>query len=226
MKCACSGRAPLARVLTSAILLTLSGCSLTSYIKDHTTEYCKSRAYVQIPLGDHLSTRFNSGDPVRLAIIPFSVPANLTPRAGNQHAISNELAWKVQAEMLARGAVPIAEILNREDWPAKREEFFTGNFGAISFAREAGYDLVFVGYVNPMNSIDEVTAQGKLIETESGITLWYGTSTATSARANVRNNLSYAWLTNQRPDMLYQNELFNKLATCMVDEAVSDNMTP
>ena len=223
MICARSTCALLVRVLTSVSFLTLTGCS---FITGHVTEYCNSRAYVQIPLGDHLTSRFDSGAPVRLGILPFSVPANLAPRTGNNHTVSNELAWKVHAEMLAQGAVPIVEVLNREDWPGKRDEFFAGNFGALSVAREAGYDLVFVGYVEPMSSLDAVTAQGKLIETESGITLWYGTTTAISARPNVRNNLSYAWITNQRPDLLSQPELFAKLAECMVMEATSDNMTP
>ena len=213
-------------LLIGVISLTLTGCSVLHELHDHTTEYCNSRAYVQIPITDHLTTRFDSDAPVRLGVIPFSVPANLAPRSGQAHTLGNELAWNIHREMLSQGIIPISEVLNREDWPGKRDEFFHGNFGAIASAREAGYDLVLVGYVDPIKALDTVTAQGKLIEVDSGITLWYGTVSATSARKDVQDNLSRFWLASKRPDMLNFGPLTEKLARCIVEEAVMERVAP
>lgn len=198
--------------LTPVVAL-LTACS---YIHNQYGETCNYRAYTQNELSEFLSKRFHSNAPVRMAIIPFSTPANLTvPR--NTAGLNNDLAWKVHAEFLTRNKIPIVEVFNREDWPGKREEFFTGNFGAISTSREAGYDLVMVGYLENTSSLDTMAAYTKLIEVESGITVWYGKTVASTSRPLLQTIESRMWLDNTRPDLLYTEPLIEELAHCIVE---------
>lgn len=208
------------------ILLTLAACSpvqkLWRNIHDHTTEYCNSRAYIQQGLNEFINKRFGSKSPVRLGVVPFTVPANLTANRRELPGLGNTLAWRVQAWMLENGSVPMVEVLPREDWPGKRDEFFTGNHGAIRMARDAGFDLVLVGLVNEMTSLDTLSASVKIIETESGITVWYGTVDAISARQSVDRNVSWLGITDRKPAEFHYEPLVEKLAKCIVKESTRE----
>jgi hypothetical protein len=114
-----------------------------------------------------------------MAIIPFSVAANLSSQNTQRPGLGNELAWQIRSELVRNEAAPIVEVLNRHDWPGKRDEFFVGNHGAIALSREAGYDLVLVGLFETGASLDHVVLHSKLIDTSAGITVWNGRSTVT-----------------------------------------------
>lgn len=213
-----------AKILTALVTsLCLGACT---FIHSNFTEVCNSRAHVRMVLADYLSRRYASHSPVRLAIIPFSVPANLTSLSHNQPGLENELAARIHQYMLADGTLPIAEVFNRQDWPAKKDEFFTGNYGALAMAREANYDLVLVGLVDTMRSIDTMTAHAKLIEVESGITLWYATNTASSKRSNLDSIADSLWINEREPNRLYTDRIIDKLADCVVDSLVSEKPVP
>ena len=86
------------KILTPALLVCLSSCALSQqFILDR----CKTRAYVEGIIPDYLSTRFNSGAPVRLGIIPFSPPANLAYRGPEVPGIGNILAAELQSNLVA-----------------------------------------------------------------------------------------------------------------------------
>jgi hypothetical protein len=140
--------------------------------------------------------------------------------------LGNELAWAVQRELLSTEIFPVVELLNRQDWPGKKEEFFTGNFGAISYARDAGYDLVLVGYFEPQERLDTWTIHTKLIEIDSGITLWYGTSRVSTSRKDMEEVSSTLGLTNRRPDLLYTNALLSEAAACIARDMFKDPHAP
>jgi hypothetical protein len=208
------------------IFMTLTACTpvqkLWRNIHHHTTEYCNSRAYIQQGLNDYINKRFGSKSHARLAVIPFTVPANLAATRRELPGIGNTLAWRTQAWMLENGSVPIVEVLPREDWPGKRDEFFAGNHGAIRMARDAGFDLVLVGFVSEMTSADTLSASAKIIETESGITVWYGTVDAVSARQSVDRNTAWLGLTDRKPAELHYEPLLERLAKCIVKESTRD----
>lgn len=209
----------------SVILLTLSSASLLggcSYINKHYSEPCNSRAYSRTVLSDFLSSRFHSDARVRMAVIPLSVPANISDYNTERPGLGNELAWKIQAEFLRSGQVPVVEILNRHDWPGKKNEFFAGDFGAIATAREAGYDLVFVGYLRPMRSLDSMTAYTKVIEIDSGITIWYGETTVTTYEPDLQRIRASLFLEDPRPDKFYMGPLTDRLASCIVKAIASE----
>lgn len=189
-------------------------------------ESCNSRAYIQTPLADYINKRFEPGSRVRLAVIPFSVPANLAAQSDEQPGLGIDLAQRVQSELLQTGVIPIVELLNREDWPGKKDEFAHGNFGAIQTARDAGYDLVLVGSISPMSSMDVLAAQTKVIEVEGGVTAWYGETTVSSNRSYF-NSIGADWgMAHKRPDKIYIEESVDRLARCIKDDVVADRVVP
>lgn len=142
--------------------------------------------------------------------------------------LGNELAWEVQRAILPTGELPIIEVFNRQDWPGKKEEFHTGNFGALAFARQAGYDLVLVGFLYPPRSYDELTADVKLIEVESGTTVYFSRSQA----ANAAHDSWVNWIERQtgilerRPELNFTNELVADLAGCISADLLSQTPVP
>ena len=106
------------RLLTLFTLVFLAGCS---YISRHFEETCNFRAYLRTPFADYVSKRYPLGAPIRVGVIPFSVPANVAAHSNELPGLGNQLAWMVKDELLARGTMPIVEVLNRQDWPGKKE---------------------------------------------------------------------------------------------------------
>ena len=126
------------------------------------------------------------------------------------------------------GEVPIVEVLNRPDWPGKKDEFFSGSFGAISLARQAGYDLLMVGYIEPLTSAHAIKSYTRVIETESGITIWSGETEAKTKQGQLHNIKSTLWLEDKVPSKVYYQDMVDKLAVCVehditVDPPVEDD---
>src|SRR4051812_28262450 len=90
-------------------LLLLPGCAI---LGRRYGEQCNTRAWVRTDLEGFITTRFGSGTPVRLAIVPFVTPANVAARSDELPGLGNQLAWAVQRELIATEVFPIAEILN------------------------------------------------------------------------------------------------------------------
>ena len=205
----------------SVIILTFSGCAL---IERRYGETCNTRAYVVTDVEGYLRTRYQRNSPVRLAIIPFTTPANLTPYDPQAvPALGNQFAWRVQAEFLRKQTFPIIEVLDRQDWPGKKDEYFTGNRGALESALNAGYDLALVGSIDQMYRADTYVVNTKLIDIESGITLWYGRHEVTTNRDEMEETSGFFGLTNQRPDLYWHNALLEKGARCIVSEVLRES---
>lgn len=208
------------KLLTCTLVISLTSCA---YLKDRTLDQCKTHAYVETVLEDYLSRRYQSGAPVRMGIIPLAVSANLTQRPFQYRGLGNTLAYQLHAHFLNRETVPIVEVLNREDWPGKKEEFYTGNFGALSQAREAGYDLILVGIVDHYNPFSEITASTKLIEVESGVTIWYGKTTAHTMRRDYHRGADYLGIEDRNPSKTFADDLEPHLTKCIANEILSVN---
>ncbi len=204
----------------SLTLITLSsGCA---FLGRHLAETCKTRAYVRTDLQGYISQLFTPNSPVRLGVIPFSAAATVAGRGDELLGIGNQIATTVQQELLRTQLFPIIEMLNRQDWPGKKEDFFSGNFAALAYSRDAGYDLMLVGYLEPMDRIDTYRLHTKLVEVESGTTLWFGTTTAVTNRHDMWEVSSFVGLTDRRPDLIYTTELVSTVARCAVTEMVKD----
>ena len=220
-------RHPAVIFLTLLLIFLLSSCaSYFRYAEQLYKDPCKIHAYVRTPVADYLSRRFNSHAPVRVAIIPFSVPANLASMGNERPGLGNELAWQVHAKLLRSGELPVVEVFNRQDWPGKKEEFFTGNFGALALAREANYDLVLVGYLDDIHDLGEMAVFGKLIEVESGITVWYGKSAVETLDPDFQHQGPWWWADKRRPDKLQRVGLTQDLAACFTRNLLSEQPIP
>lgn len=209
----------LVSVISLTLLTLTSGCA---FLGRHLAETCKTRAYVKTDLEGYISQRFTPNSPVRLGIIPFSAAANVAGRGDELPGLGHQIAATMQRELLKTEVFPIAEMLNRQDWPGKKEDFFSGNFAALAYSRDAGYDLMLVGYLDPMERADTYRLHTKLVEVESGTTLWYGTTTAVTNRHDMWEVSSFVGLTDRRPDLLYTGELVDSVARCAAAEIVKE----
>jgi len=185
-------------------------------------EQCNTRAHIRTDVEGFITTRYGSGTTARLGVIPFAAPANLSARDLELPGLGNTLAWAVQRELLASESFPIVELLNRQDWPGKKEEFFTGNFGALQFAHDAGYDLVLVGLLEPQTRTDTFVIHTKIIEVASGITLWYGTSTVATNRSDMLEVSSTLGMTKRRPDQYSIEPLVDRAGVCIAFDILND----
>ncbi|RMD83908.1 MAG: hypothetical protein D6808_07875 [Candidatus Dadabacteria bacterium] len=190
------------------------------------SETCNIHAYVKTDLDSYITSRFPKNSPVRLAVIPFTVPANFTGYGAGRKNLGTELAAAMQRRILEKELVPIAEVFNREYWPGKEGEFFSGNFGALAQAREAGYDLVLVGLVDNLSSLNAITVYTKIIDVDAGVTLWYGKATAQASITEnydrrSRNPLKYIVNVRTRPDLLYFSDIIDEVVNCSTDEIAS-----
>lgn len=223
-------------IILTLSLSTLLGCaslrhnsmihnSSCSDIASSSSNYgSKTHAYVKTALHDYLSQRYSaltaSAAPIRVAVVPFTTPANFSGFGSSTPNIGLELATQLQAQLLRCSKLPIVEVLNRADWPGKREEFFTGNFGAISQAREAGYDLIILGLVENQRSLDQLVTYTKVIEADAGITLWYGRTAAMISKPQFSSPWHFIGLDQRRPDLLYSAELLEKSVSCITEEMI------
>jgi len=208
-------------VLIAAYVFTLTGCLA---IQNRYAEECKSRTYLRIPVQEHLSTEYSNNPMARLGIVPFVAPANFAGFGDSQPPLGSQLAWRLQAEMLHLNKIPIVEVTTWTDWPLKREDFFSGNFEAMQRARDAGYDLVFVGYLEESNP-QEVAVLGKMIDVNLGKTLWYGRALAFSRRnklADLKRHFGPSYDHSINTLDLYP--LYSKLVECLAEEALSDDL--
>jgi len=201
--------------LTLLSAVSIGGCAYFQP-RFHVNQNCSSRVYVSSPIGEQISPRNGATHATRLAVIPFAAPSNLAGSSNELPGLGNTLAWRVHAEALASGEFPITEVFNRQDWPGKKEEFFTGNFGAISLAQEAGYDLVLTGFIENLRELNSLTAHTKLIDVSSGITLWYGKSSVRAVEYRDPTVFDSMWRSSEKPAELYTASIADDLGRCVV----------
>ncbi len=151
-----------------------------------------------------------------MAVFPFEVPETFAPAGNESLHFGRELARKFHAELLGRKLVPIVELFNRDRWPGKRAEFFTDNNGAIELARQAGYDLALVGYMEEIKDDRSIVVYTKVIDTESRITLWHAKSTVVSHAREVNKFFGAVGTLKDRPELFNFREKADEMARCTV----------
>jgi hypothetical protein len=197
-----------------ALLGALFGCSANRLLLR--TEGCKNQTDTNLVLENYISTRFVSGSPVRMAIVPFDVPETFATWGNESEHFGRQLARRVHAEIRSEGVVPISEIFNRDRWPGKREEFFTGNYQAIELAKNAGYDLVLVGYMDDIKDDEDIDIYTKIIDTHNHMNVWSARTRVTSKNKRVSNFLARARMIEDRPELFAFPERVDEFATCVV----------
>ena len=208
-------------LMTLTLLNIFSACSWVSrQTYGYVGEQCKSRAYIDNRLPEFITQRFGRKSQTRLGIIPFTVPANFSGWGTGKADWGYDLAVATHQELLSSGEIPVIEVLDRRDWPGKSEEFSSGNFGAIQAARNAGFDLVLVGQLEPIRSSDSLAVLSKVIDTESGITVWYGRTEIFTYRPEIERSAAYIDLTTHRPDLVYTPEMADEMAKCLAKRMI------
>jgi hypothetical protein len=200
------------------LLLTLTlatGCSL---IKRNNTNKCKIHAYIKQNIREYIASRITVDSPVRMAIIPFTVPANFSPVRAETEGLGFELARKLHSHFLTNDMIPIVEVLARKDWPGKRDEFFTGNHGAIAQAQQAGFQLILVGYVETPRNLETTTLNTKLIDVQSGITIAY-------IRSHQRREQAHSYFTagTYHPSQLNLDQSYESILNCTAEKIMEED---
>jgi hypothetical protein len=159
----------------------------------------------------------------RLGIVPFITPANFAGSGDLQPSLGSQIAWRLHAEILRLNKIPIVEVLPWNDWPLKRDDFFSGNFESMRMAKTSGFDLIFVGYLEESSPL-EVAALGKIIDVNQGKTIWYGRALAFSRRnsiASLKRNFGPSY--DHSISSLDIFPLYNKLVECLAEESINND---
>ncbi len=183
------------------------------------------RTYINAGLLEYLSSRYHSEHLPRMAVIPFSVPETFAPGGEESRHFGRELAGLFQRELLRTGELAIVELFNRESWPGKRAEFNSGNYGAIRFARDAGYDLILVGYMDEITNASDLTVYTRLIDTENSATLWFAKTVSFNndrKRRRILADIPFSTY-EDRPDLFAFPERAERLAECTTKHILEDD---
>lgn len=189
-------------------------------------EECKFRTYANVGVLEFTKARFQPGQGVRLAVIPFDVPATFTRSWDETGTWGRDLAVLFQGEFFRSGEFGIVELFDRDRWPGKRFDFASGNYQAIEAARNAGYDLVLIGQLEELRDDYRLMFHTRLIDTAEGITLWDGITELRSHRRGDREALARLRLVKDRPELFYFNERAEKAASCTVREIIKGQLMP
>ncbi len=217
--------------LQRAKLLTLSalflfGCSFLEPLHpefgDAITDGCNNRASVRLPLDQYITDRYPRGSLLRLGIFPFSTSAKLAYSTDGFSSFGERIAEDFQSVFLRSGKVGVAEVFDPQDWPEKKTEFFKGNYGSIAWGKQAGYDLILVGYLDRQRGIDELHAYAKLIDVNLGVTVWYGESTVGEVKYQTKHGDPWWFFGSRRLDKLPIHELREKLVSCLAENVFDD----
>lgn len=207
--------------LAGCLLSHVSGCGLVQL--PVVTEECKIHTYIEARLEDYLSSQYGTQKVVRMAIMPFDVPETFAPPGNDSVHYGRELARKFQAELARTGKVTIVELFNRDRWPGKRAEFFVDNSGAIELARNAGYDLVVVGYMEELKDDSSINLYTKIIDTANRVSLWNAKTEARTNARQARNALARLRLDKDRPELFDFPVKTELLAHCTVQRITADD---
>lgn len=171
-------------------------CNIRAYISSGTEDYIKYQQY-----------RKNSG---RVAILPFDVPESFSPWLSKEsEGLGRKIAYQVAGEVIRHGALPLVEIYDL-DWPGKREEFFKGNYSALQYVRNAGYDYLILGYLDLPAGTSTLRFYNKLIDVKTNVTIWYGTTTVVETLGQVDRNFAALGILNERPGLISLQPMLSK----------------
>ena len=206
------------RVILLTIASLLSSCS---YLGDQAGEWCNTHAWVRTDLESYVYQHFKGGQQARVGVFPFMSQANIADKSDGFRGLGTQIAWGVQRELLATEVFPVVQMLAKEDWAGQKNEFFTGNFSSVAFARDAGLDFILIGYVDWPARLDKWNIHTKLIDVHTGATLWYGTSTVSTSRSDMLEVSSTLGLTDRRPDQYDMHPIREAAAHCIVHDMVT-----
>lgn len=205
------------------VTMSLAGCRNLNLSED--LRGCKTRAQVNSSLLSFIKARFKPEIPVRIAVLPFEVQESFSSPANNAADYGQTLATQLQSELMASGELQIVEFLDRR-WSGKRDDFARGNYQAIENARQAGYDFVIVGQLEPMAGESSIVVEARVIDVANGITLYRGETVAYSDEREANRFFAKTPFVRERPDYFYYPERTRLVAHCIVEEILRGQPVP
>jgi hypothetical protein len=157
-----------------------------------------------------------------MGVIPFDVPETFARSGPQSRNAGQQLARQVVQKLTASGAVPIVELFDRDNWPGKRAEFYSGNYGAIEQARGAGYDLVMVGYLEEPSNSETLSLATKIIDTQNQTTVWFGRANANSNARELNKFYHRTRVARQRDEFFAFPERFDEATSCTVNYVTAE----
>ncbi|MCB0346899.1 MAG: hypothetical protein KDD66_17405 [Bdellovibrionales bacterium] len=184
------------------------------------------RTIVNQNIESYLSNRYHYNQPVRVAVIPFDVPETFARPGEDMHHFGRRLAKNFQEELLQRGTFSIVELFDRESWPGKRDDFFSGNYQSIDYARNAGYDFVLIGHMQDIRNDEQLVVYSKLIDVSNSVTVWSAKATVTSSQREINKGVDSVFKGTGRPELFYFSDQAEEVARCTVEEMIMADTVP
>jgi hypothetical protein len=211
-----AGRRLAVNIMTVTSLL-LSACGL---FERHVQTACKSHAYVRVNVEDYLKAAFPPNHGASVVLLPFVAPQNVgigATRFGQfPESFGTEIARIAQGQMLEYGVIPVVSLATQGPRVAPYADMFGGNYEAMEWARTQGYDLVFIGQLEPLSSLESVSITGKLIDVTKQVTLWYGRAKIDS-RSQLARDLGASLGLTKRGQQLPEYRRLTELAvSCLM----------
>ena len=152
--------------------------------------------------------------------MPFWVGETFSANMSKEYDLGDDLARSFQRELIRTEEIPIVEIFHKDRSAIQKGDYRDGNYQALMFARAAGYDLLLLGELLPPTDAGTLVVNTKVINVESGVTLWAGQTTYTSYRREQREMLGKTPLFRSRPELFDFAERIKELAECTVHEGI------
>jgi len=212
--------------LLNVIILTLislfsTGCSskLLSWLHDNELQ-CKNRAYIHIPVEEYINERYSSSPLVRVALVPFEVPASFSRNIAGWMNFQEEITQSLHVKLLESGKFQLLEIFKTH--PLRKDDFITGNYEITELAKQAGYDLLLVGQVGNLSGVTQLSGTAKLIDVNTGITVWYGQSQVGKVSYSTSRRDAFGVFGRDRPDYMPFRLLADQFTSCLVENIFSE----
>jgi len=201
----------------------LSACSIKNLSpKDD----CKIRTYTNFGLQSYTSKQFGTHQPVRIAVLPFEVPETFAYHTGTAGSYGAELANRVKAELVRSEEPYIVEYFSEAKWVGKKEDFFDGNYAALNVARNAGYDLIVLGYLTDITPQGLLELQTKIIDTNTAVTIfWARTALDSSPTVFSRAMMDFGYIP-QNDSNLRISERSEELVRCTTRSILTSEGIP
>lgn len=196
------------------MLITLISFCSCAVLDITESQPCKNHTNINTNLKKYITKRYLNKKLLRLGIFPFSVPANFTAKSLDRLDFGIVIAQKLQPYLLSSNLFTTVELLDYPEWSGKKQEFFANNLQAIEIARNIGLDFVVLGYLSPQNHIEQMTVYSKIIDVNTGITVYYGETTAFNEYLKERKSLKAALTTQYQPSDFRIDDLTQTLMTC------------
>lgn len=173
---------------------------------------------------DYVSQRYHRDQPKRYGVLPFDTQENFAAPGSMPGSVLNDLphdlARRFQAELSRTSELGIVEVFDQTPWQGKKEEFFQGNYRALQLARNAGYDFLVVGQLEPSRTAETFIIYTKIIDLSDNVTVWYARTEVTSNTKAWEKGVGVIVPQKARPDLLYSRERFDEFAECTANYIV------